>query len=190
MITVPTAFAILFWVWTASEILLQIVTRTTRSRGEIKDRGSLLLLLPAIFSSIWAAIWVGETRGQTMSMGTHWLRIAALALMIAGLAVRWTAIYTLGRSFSTNVAMHATQRLRIHGLYRWLRHPSYTGMLLIFASVGINERNWVSLVIMLVFPTAALLYRIHVEEMALTEAFGDDYVDYCRTTRRLVPGIY
>jgi protein-S-isoprenylcysteine O-methyltransferase Ste14 len=45
-------------------------------------------------------------------------------------------------------------------------------------------------VIMLVFPTAALLYRIHVEEMALTEAFGDDYVDYCRTTRRLVPGIY
>jgi hypothetical protein len=31
---------------------------------------------------------------------------------------------------------------------------------------------------MLVFPTAALLYRIHVEEMALTEGFGEDYLEY------------
>jgi len=43
---------------------------------------------------------------------------------------------------------------------------------------------------MLVFPTAALLYRIHVEEMALTEAFGEDYLEYSRVTRRLLPGIY
>ena len=76
------------------------------------------------------------------------------------------------------------------GLFRWVRHPSYAGMLLIFTAIGLSQRNWVSLAIMLVFPTVALLYRIHVEEMALTEAFGEDYLEYSRVTRRLVPGIY
>jgi protein-S-isoprenylcysteine O-methyltransferase Ste14 len=42
----------------------------------------------------------------------------------------------------------------------------------------------------LILPTAALLYRIHVEEMALTEAFGEEYLEYSRTTKRLLPGIY
>jgi protein-S-isoprenylcysteine O-methyltransferase Ste14 len=63
-------------------------------------------------------------------------------------------------------------------------------MLLIFAAMGIMERNWGSLAIVLVFPTAVLLYRIHVEEMALREAFGDDYVEYSKVTKRLAPGIY
>ena len=43
---------------------------------------------------------------------------------------------------------------------------------------------------MLLFPAAALLYRIHVEERALTEAFGAEYVQYSQVTKRLVPGIY
>jgi protein-S-isoprenylcysteine O-methyltransferase Ste14 len=63
-------------------------------------------------------------------------------------------------------------------------------MLIIFASIGLYERNWISLAVVLVLPTAALLYRIHVEEMALTEAFGEKYLEYSRTTRRLLPGIY
>jgi protein-S-isoprenylcysteine O-methyltransferase Ste14 len=35
-----------------------------------------------------------------------------------------------------------------------------------------------------------LLYRIHVEEAALMQAFGEAYRDYSRTTKRLLPGIY
>ena len=183
-------FTILYWAWVASEVLLQVLTRTGRGQGELKDRGSLLLLLSVIFASICAATWYRDTYGRTMLVGAHWLRIAAIALLVAGLAIRWTAIVTLGRSFSTNVAIHATQTVHKTGLFRWMRHPSYTGMLLIFAAIGLSQRNWVSLAIMLVFPTAALLYRIHVEEMALTEAFGEDYLEYSRVTRRLLPGIY
>jgi protein-S-isoprenylcysteine O-methyltransferase Ste14 len=43
---------------------------------------------------------------------------------------------------------------------------------------------------MVVFPTAALLYRISVEERALTEAFGLEYLQYSQETKRLIPGIY
>jgi protein-S-isoprenylcysteine O-methyltransferase Ste14 len=188
--SIERLFVIICWVWAACEALLQVVMRTSRSSGAVKDRGSLLLLVPVIYASIWAAMWYGETHTRTMPGGVLWLKTAALILLLIGLAVRGTAIFTLGLSFSTNVAIHATQTLRKTGLFHWIRHPSYTGMLLAFAAIGLFECNWVSLVIMLVIPTAALLYRIHVEEMALTEAFGEDYVEYSRVTKRLVPGIY
>jgi len=183
-------FAVLDWAWLASEMLLQVVTRTSRKGGEVKDRGSLMVLLLTIFASVWGAMWYGDTRPHTMLAGAEWLVVVAVVLMATGLAVRWTAIYTLGVSFSTNVAIHTTQTLRTHGLYRLVRHPSYSGMLLCFVSIGVYERNWISLAIMLIFPTAALFYRMHVEEMALRGAFGAQYVEYSRTTRRLIPGIY
>ena len=95
---------------------------------------------------------------RTDERGAHWLGTAALALLVVGLVIRWTAIITLGRSFSTNVAIHATQTVHKTGLFRWVRHPSYAGMLLIFAAIGVSQRNWVSLAIMLAFPTPALIY--------------------------------
>ena len=183
-------FADFFWVWIASEFLLQVVTPTSRNTGQIKDRGSLLLLLPVIFASTWWAMWYGDVHPHTMLGGAHWLRTAGLVLLILGLAIRWTAILTLGTSFSTNVAIHAAQTLRTTGPYRSVRHPSYTGMLVIFTAIGLYERNWISLAVVVILPTAALLYRIHVEEMALTEAFGEQYLAYSRTTKRLFPGIY
>jgi len=183
-------FEYVCWAWCGSELLLQIVTRTSRSTGTVKDRGSLLILVGAIWASFWWAGWYGATHARTMFGGAPWLITAGLVLLLVGLAIRWTAILTLGTSFSVNVAIHATQTVRKTGLYRWMRHPSYTGAILCFASVGVEERNWVCLAIMLVLPTAGLIYRIHVEERALTEAFGQEYTEYSKVTKRLVPGVY
>ena len=183
-------FKYLLWTWTASEVLILVVTRTSRKSGQIKDRGSLLILWPVIFCSVSFAEWYGDTHIQNMFGGAHWLRIVALVLIVVGLVIRWTAILTLGTSFSANVAIHATQTLNRTGLYRWVRHPSYSGMLLIFAAVGLSTRNWLSLAVMMILPTAALLYRIRVEEIALTGAFGPEYTQYQHETKKLIPGIY
>jgi protein-S-isoprenylcysteine O-methyltransferase Ste14 len=114
----------------------------------------------------------------------------SVAILAAGLAIRWTAVATLGKKFSANVAIHASQTLHRSGLFRFVRHPSYTGLLLIFVALGIHTRSWWGLAVMLIPTTAALLYRIHVEEAALVVAFGQEYRDYSRTTKRLIPGIY
>lgn len=179
----------LFWAWTAGEMLLQFATRTNRGEGAIKDRGSLRLLLVAIFGSITAAIWNARSYPLPMPGSRALYLDTALALMIAGILLRTAAIYMLGHHFSTNVAIHERHTLRTGGLYRWVRHPSYTGMLLIFLAIGIREQNGLSLAIMLVFPTAALLYRIRVEEQALSEAFGEEYIAYKHRTGCLLPGI-
>ena len=76
------------------------------------------------------------------------------------------------------------------GLFRMVRHPSYSGLLLVFLAVGLWRRNWVSLAIFVVPPMLALLYRMNVEERALREAFGTEYEEYSQETKRLIPGIY
>jgi protein-S-isoprenylcysteine O-methyltransferase len=61
---------------------------------------------------------------------------------------------------------------------------------MVFVAIAIHSRNWISLVVAVVPTTAALVYRIQAEEQALQEAFGEEYAQYSRVTKRLVPGVY
>jgi protein-S-isoprenylcysteine O-methyltransferase Ste14 len=183
-------FRVLYWSWIVTEILVLVMTRTRSGGGEVRDRGSLGVLWVVIFASITAGIWIGAICRPTAIHGAPWLGGAIVTLLALGLVIRWSAIYTLGRAFSANVAIHATQKLNVSGLFRFMRHPSYTGMVLIFIAMGLSTRNWLGLGLIVLPPAAALLYRIHVEEAALRGAFGQQYVEYSRTTRRLIPGIY
>jgi len=180
----------LLYGWTASEIFIAVATRTRKGGGKVRDRGSMLLMWAVVASAVTAAEFLRYGTLATIYGGGHGLKLAAVVLMIAGLLVRWMAILSLGKSFSANVAIHATQTVYRGGLYRWLRHPSYTGLLLIFAAIALRERNWLAVAVMLLPTTAALLYRIHVEEAALREAFGAEYVSYSETTWRLIPGLF
>jgi protein-S-isoprenylcysteine O-methyltransferase Ste14 len=181
---------VLFDLWLVSEIAVAILTRTRRGGGSVRDRGTMALLWAAILTSTWLAVWIGNTTPRNMFGAADWVRITALGVLIAGLALRWTAIFTLGRAFSANVAIRADQRVYKHGLFRWMRHPSYTGLMLCLLAVGLANCNWLSLLLATIPPYAALLYRIHVEEIALREHFGAEYVEYSRVTKRLVPGVY
>jgi len=188
----PT-WMVLYWLWVAVEIYVMFTARIRRGGDTgitTSDRGSMLVLWVVIFGSITAGFWIAFAYSPTAIHAGHWLRATADLLFATGLLVRITAIYTLGRSFTANVSIHATQTLHRSGLFHYVRHPSYTGMLLIFLALGLRMQNWLSLAIVMVLPFAALLYRIHVEEAALTGAFGEDYRNYSRTTKRLVPGVY
>jgi protein-S-isoprenylcysteine O-methyltransferase Ste14 len=181
---------VLFYGWPVSEICLAIFTRTHKSGGKLRDRGSMLILWGTIFASIFAAEWISSRTERTLLPGAAWLGWAILFLMVAGLIVRWTAILSLGNAFSVNVAIRDAQKLNRSGLYRFARHPSYSGMILMFLALGLTQSNWWACLCLLLPVTAALLYRIHVEEVALNEAFGGEYADYSRETKRLIPGIY
>ena len=99
-------------------------------------------------------------------------------------------IVALGKSFSANVAIRSTQTIQRKGLYGVVRHPSYLGMEIIFVAAGLYTRNRASLAVIVVLPAAANLYRMHVEEAAVLNAFGDEYAGYGRSTKRLVSGVY
>jgi protein-S-isoprenylcysteine O-methyltransferase Ste14 len=187
--TFKLLWTIVYQAWIASEVLLLIVTRTRRGTGETRDRGSLLILWPTILGAIWCSMAYGGSHPHTIGSG-HWLLPVSFALLVLGLAIRWTAILTLGRAFSVNVAIHATQTVKKTGVFRFVRHPSYTGMMVSLFGLALSTRNWIAFAILILPTTAALLYRIHVEEAALLDAFGSDYAAYSLATSRLIPGIY
>lgn len=181
---------ILIWGWLASEIVIGVATRTKRSSGSVRDRGTLALQWIANVASVTACEWIADRFTPNMFGGAHWLKPLSDSLMIVGLAVRWTAILTLGKAFSSNVAIRESQTMQRSGLYRIARHPSYLGLLIIFFAIGVHSRNWFAFTVVMLPTTVALLYRIHVEEIALREAFGAEYADYSKSTKRLIPGIY
>jgi protein-S-isoprenylcysteine O-methyltransferase Ste14 len=188
--TLSALWEALFWGWFASEIIIGIATRTRHSTGKVRDRGSLLILWMVIFTSITGCNWISETGPKNMFGGATWLKVAAVIVILTGLAIRWTAIITLGKSFSSNVAIQDSQKILKTGIFRVVRHPSYLGLLLVFFAVGLHSRNWIAFALAIVPTTAALLYRINVEEAALQAAFGEEYLAYSRETQRLLPGLY
>ncbi len=188
--TLSTLWLWLYGVWIASEILIAVLTRTRRgSAANIHDRGSMLILWLVIASSITACQWIAATHSPDMFGGTPVLETIAIAIIATGLAIRLTAVFSLGKAFSANVAIRESQELNQSGLYSVVRHPSYLGLLLIFLAVGVHSRYWLSCAFAVIPTTAALLYRIHIEEAALHQAFGDDYAAYSKRTKRLIPGV-
>lgn len=179
---------ILFYFWIVSEILIAVLTRTRRSEGSasIQDRSSMLFLWLAITSSITACQWIAATHAPNLP---HILKAAAIAVIILGLAIRLTAVFSLGKAFSANVAIRESQQLNQSGLYAVVRHPSYLGLVLIFLAIGLHTCQWLACACAIIPTTAALLYRIRVEEIALHQAFGAEYTAYATRTKRLIPGL-
>lgn len=186
-----TLWQILYWGWFASEVALLIWTRT-RNRGgnRLRDRGSLLVLWGTIFVCMTLGITWGSSHAPNLPGDKLIYHLGALSLIIIGLLIRWWAILTLGKAFSVNVALREGQRVMKNGLFGIVRHPSYLGMMIIFFSVGLWYRNSIAAAIILVPISCAVLYRIHVEEIALREGFGQEYIEYSRKTKRLVPFVY
>ena len=108
---------------------------------------------------------------------------------VGGLAFRWWAVITLGKFFTVDVATHDDHALVATGPFRFVRHPSYTGLLLAFCGFGLSFGNTLSLIALMVPIVAALWYRMRVEEEALRRALGAPYDAYCARTKRLIPGI-
>ncbi len=111
-------------------------------------------------------------------------------IMVAGLLIRWSAIRTLGKQFTVQVSIVNDHMIVDTGIYGVVRHPSYLGNLICFIGLGLALESWISLLILFALPLAATLYRISVEEKVLVEHFGSKYADYCKRTKRLIPGIY
>jgi protein-S-isoprenylcysteine O-methyltransferase Ste14 len=113
-----------------------------------------------------------------------------IALITLGLLLRWIAILSLGKLFTVDVAITQGHQLVRAGMYKVLRHPSYTGSLLSFLGLGMVFSNYLSVVVIFVPICVAFLYRIRVEERALVATFGDEYLRYRASTKRLIPGIW
>ena len=116
----------------------------------------------------------------------RWLGVIAFAI---GGSLRLWPVFVLGRRFSGLVAVQPGHALVTTGIYRFIRHPSYLGMLLTAFGWGLGFRAGVGLLLAAML-IPVLIARMNSEERLLQSQFGEQYDDYRSRTSRLIPGIY
>lgn len=182
------AFAVVV-LFPISEIALGILKRSRGRSAQSEDRGSLRVLWIGIVVGIAAGIASESVSATRFSEAARTTLVIALVLMLVGLAIRWIAILTLGRFFTVDVAIHSGHEVVQAGLYRIMRHPSYTGLLIAFTGLGVFFGNWLSLVALMIPIGIVVGIRVSKEERALLESLGPAYADYCKRTKRFIPWV-
>lgn len=172
--------------WVGSEIIV-FVRHVTVAGDRRLDR----LSGPALIGFLLLSIWLGSALasavpGAAIRSGRELLFVFGVALAVAGIALRWYAISTLGRFFTMRVMTKPGQLVVDSGPYRWVRHPSYTGALMTVLGVLLCSTNWLTLACF-VIALPGFAYRIKVEERLLMEVLGEPYEAYMRRSKRLVP---
>jgi protein-S-isoprenylcysteine O-methyltransferase Ste14 len=157
--------------------------------SQVGDKGSLLALNVAhalqLIGVLVGFLGVGRIDGANVL-----LQLCGLGLLVAGIAVRWTAIRALGVFFTGRVQIREGHTLIRTGLYSRLRHPAYAGALLAYLGLGLAFSNWWTLACSVLPYLVAIGYRIHVEEAVLQKTFGPAYAQYALATKRLIPWVY
>lgn len=178
------AFKIVFCAWIFSEIVHSLLS-SKNSGAKTQDRGSYWVVVGAILAAM-LAVFLFRSFGAGSFSGTG--QYAGLLLAIAGIALREWTIWTLGSHFTVRVQIREKARLVTRGPYSYIRHPSYTGSLLTCVGLSWFIGSWLGTLFVLGLFLTAYEYRIRVEEKALQEAFGTEYVEYKRRTWKLFPG--
>jgi protein-S-isoprenylcysteine O-methyltransferase Ste14 len=177
-------------IWALSEVVGAYIIPRLRQKGGVKtrsDRGSRIVIWVGMFAAIFLSDYFATRQITPLPEPFFYI---GLFLMVSGILFRQWAIWVLGRFFSTKVRIVSDHRIIRSGPYRYLRHPSYTGMLLILLGLGFASRTWLGTITILALFSLVIGYRINVEENALKAEFGQEYVEYAKTTKRLLPFIF
>ena len=116
----------------------------------------------------------------------RWLGVVLSALGFT--LVFWSGV-SLGRQYSADVTIQKEHHLITSGVYRFIRHPRYLGVIALSIGISCIFRSWIGLVASVIF-VATLIYRIYDEEAAMQKEFGIDWEAYCKNSWRLIPYIY
>ncbi len=138
-----------------------------RSRGAIEPADDvyawMLVVYPLGFAACLAEQWW---------RGTPWNAVAAagLLLFVLGKAVKYVAIATLGERWTFRVLPLPGRPLVRHGIYRWMRHPNYVGVVAEMVGIGAWMRAPIAGTLFLLAFGELLRRRLRVEARALAAA--------------------
>lgn len=170
--------------------VVALFSRGNLSSGEREDRGNRWVLGAISVLALLLAYFPAYTdRRDIWTIGGEAVRWTGFALLLGGSIVRLWPVFVLGRRFSGLVAIQPGHELVTTGIYRYIRNPSYLGLIVSSIGWALVFRSIVGVLIatLLLIPLAA---RMRSEERLLAEHFGAEYEHYRARTWRLLPGIY
>jgi protein-S-isoprenylcysteine O-methyltransferase Ste14 len=175
------------WLWAMTpEMRLMRTARKDAKSADSKDAGSVNVIFVVGQIGMLAGFVLAFVRfgAMTPRVPLFWFGVATL---VAGSLLRRHCWRVLGEWFTGDVKARADQPVINRGAYRFVRHPSYTAGMLMFIGIGFAWGNWIGLACVFAATVAGYIYRVRVEERALSETIGEPYLAFMRTRKRFVP---
>lgn len=121
----------------------------------------------------------------------EWISWLGLTMVLGGQIIRTVAMWTCDKNFSHQIMVERTEghQLVTHGIYRYLRHPSYFGWFYWSVGTQILLCNPISFCFFTYASWTFFNSRIPYEEETLLEFYQQEYVDYCLRTFIGIPFI-
>jgi protein-S-isoprenylcysteine O-methyltransferase Ste14 len=136
-------------------------------------------------------IWLAS---PALSFAEYPLRLGPLVAgaicFVSGLWLFYKSHADLGANWSITLEVRERHRLITHGVYRRVRHPMYSALVLYSVGHALVIPNWVAGPSNVVAFAILFSLRVQAEEQMMSEAFGDEYAAYAARTKRLVPGVW
>jgi protein-S-isoprenylcysteine O-methyltransferase Ste14 len=181
-------FAIPFWIVFFCAFVREgrVIKGSFARTPSEQDAGTFRALVIGSPLALVVAIAASFVPWQTIAW-PEFAVVLGMALLAAGAVLRRYCFNALGKSFTGTVIVAKDQTIVQDGLYRRVRHPSYTAAFLMFIGIGLALGSWISLAIL--FLAHCYLYgrRVFVEESAMLAALGEPYREYMMHTKRFVP---
>ncbi len=174
-----------YWLWAA-----RTVKGAQRKEPVLKRLFAYWLPLIVAALLLGPDPWFGHSLIRASFMPTSMLvAVGAVTLAILGACLAIYSRVLLGRNWSATVQLKESHELITGGPYRWIRHPIYTGFLLLFLGHALLIGEWRGLLaVAIVF--ASFWRKLRREESWLVEHFGESYRAYQSCTKALLPGLF
>jgi len=171
------------------EVALLITKRAKADQDIVADSKSLRLIWRTIGVSLGLTFLSNILFHHHLFTG-RLFEYGAIFVLVCGASLRWISIIYLGREFTVNVAIIEGHRLVTDGPYKLIRHPSYSGLIMIFLGFGLHSNHIVGLLTLSLPVIWAIHKRISIEEKAMEAFFGVEYREYRKVTKKLIPHVY
>ncbi|MEA1962126.1 MAG: isoprenylcysteine carboxylmethyltransferase family protein [Bacillota bacterium] len=158
---------------------------------EDSDQKSYLYLqLSFIAALFFATIDFVEIHVTRVIVWEPYVIYIGFILFLISCYVRWSGFRSIGKYFNPRVAVYQYHKLIVEGAYRRIRHPLYLGSFISFIAIPMVFNSWGAMLIIVCLTVPALIYRIRIEEEFMIKQLGEDYENYQKVTRKMIPGIW
>lgn len=167
-------------------LIASLRTKRTRQRAPFSSR--LLYVAPLLGGSyllFMKNIRVGWARAH-IAPANPVIEMVALCLTVLGIGLAIWARFYIGSNWSSAVTVKVEHELIRTGPYAWVRHPIYAGLLVALVGSALEQGRWISFLAVAFF-WLGFWIKSRMEEEFMRQAFGEQYVEYCKTTGALMP---
>ncbi|HVV69157.1 MAG TPA: isoprenylcysteine carboxylmethyltransferase family protein [Patescibacteria group bacterium] len=178
----------LYLFWSCLELIIENTESNLVAAQKPFDKHSRAYIILCRHFCLWSS--TAYILFHTKNNENLLLLLVGFLLILCGSMLRFSAIVKLKKFFTMTLNIDDKQYLIQDGLYHYIRHPSYTGVILLFTGFPLVAGSWWLAIIILFLTSAAVFYRVKLEESLLKNLKNDDYEAYMKKTYKLIPFIY